>query len=110
MLSISNEYNTADDEPLVTCENCGHEWDGYAQCSCYGIPIDEYSDDECSDNECSSERSHAMTLRSHTKKAEAEATKTAEATMTAEAKATMTAEAEATMTADVVKQVVHPKC
>jgi hypothetical protein len=51
------EYMTNDDE-LVTCENCSYEWDGYAQCRCYGIPLD--------DSEVPSKSTHKMTLRSHT--------------------------------------------
>ena len=25
-----------DDEYTMTCEHCGHTWDGYAQCQCSG--------------------------------------------------------------------------
>ena len=26
----------SDDEYTMTCEHCGHTWDGYAQCQCSG--------------------------------------------------------------------------
>ena len=51
-----------DDEDMITCYNCGRCWDGYAQCCCYGIPIDE--DEPVPERK---KRSHTMTLRSHTK-------------------------------------------
>ena len=28
-------------EYLITCENCGNRWDGYAQCNCYQIKYDD---------------------------------------------------------------------
>ena len=37
------------EEELYECDNCGHQWDGNAQCMCLGV-MDE-SDDEDSDNE-----------------------------------------------------------
>ena len=55
----NSHYET--DEEMVTCENCGNCWDGFAQCSCNGIPIDEPAMDN-------NRRTHTMTLRSHTEK------------------------------------------
>jgi hypothetical protein len=83
-LSSDSEYY---EDSLVTCDNCGYQWDGYAQCSCHGIPLDEYSDDECSHDESKVTSSHTMTLRSHTTKSEAEATMTT-----------------------VEEPLIHPKC
>ena len=57
------------DEDMITCENCGHCWDGYAQCSCYGIPLDD-------EPLPPTEPYHPMTLRSHTKIVEAFAQET----------------------------------
>jgi hypothetical protein len=54
------------DEEMVTCSNCGNCWDGYAQCSCYGIQIDDHNIDEEQETE-QVRTSHPMTLRSHTK-------------------------------------------
>ena len=33
----------------ITCENCGNCWDGFAQCSCLGIPLIEDDDDDDED-------------------------------------------------------------
>ena len=54
-----SHYET--EEEMVTCENCRNCWDGFAQCSCNGILIDE----PAMDNRRST---HTMTLRSHTEK------------------------------------------
>ena len=37
-------------ENLVTCENCGNVWDGYAQCNCYQIPRCYIEEDNVEDN------------------------------------------------------------
>ena len=32
------DYNTKYYEDyLITCDNCGNKWDGYAQCNCYQL-------------------------------------------------------------------------
>ena len=56
-----SQYET--DEEMVTCENCGNIWDGYAQCMCLGIP--DYNSD--SDEEIHNTSTHPMTLRSHSR-------------------------------------------
>ena len=54
------------DEEMVTCDNCGNTWDGYAQCICLGIP--EYDSDTDEEKDTSYKLStHQMTLRSHTR-------------------------------------------
>ena len=45
---MSRPYTQLDEE-LYMCDNCGHEWDGNAQCMCLG-GMDESEDDD-SDNE-----------------------------------------------------------
>ena len=54
-----SHYET--EEEMVTCENCGNCWDGFAQCSCNGITIDEPEIDNI-------RRTHTMNLRSHSEK------------------------------------------
>ena len=54
------------DEEMVTCDNCGNTWDGYAQCMCLGIP-DYYSDSEEEKEKEQNTSTHPMTLRSHTR-------------------------------------------
>ena len=41
-----NEQSNTQD--LITCDNCGNRWDGYAQCNCYQIKCYDLieSDDE----------------------------------------------------------------
>jgi hypothetical protein len=54
------------DEEMVTCDNCGNIWDGYAQCYCNGISdYDSVADEEPESDITRS--THQMTLRSHTK-------------------------------------------
>ena len=48
------------DNDLVTCDNCGHQWDGFAQCMCLGI---SYSEDE-DEGEIRPVKTHKMKLRS----------------------------------------------
>ena len=71
------------DEDMVTCDNCGHYWDGYAQCCCRGIKMD--------DSYFEGKREHTMTLRSHIvdKKADQKADKKA---------------------GPIEEQLVHPEC
>jgi len=69
-MSYQTESLYETDEEMVTCENCGNTWDGYAQCMCLGIP-DYDSDTEEQDTELG-QRTHQMTLRSHTKLKEEE--------------------------------------
>ena len=33
---LTKKRNMDDDEYTMTCEHCGHTWDGYAQCQCLG--------------------------------------------------------------------------
>jgi hypothetical protein len=58
--NVVSTYDGEDDEEMVTCDNCGNCWDGYAQCSCHGIPMD----DEIEPEKVTSS-THTMTLRSH---------------------------------------------
>jgi hypothetical protein len=61
---VETTYGEPDDE-MVTCDNCGNCWDGYAQCSCHGIPmVDELEPDKVIPAN-NSEPTHTMTLRSH---------------------------------------------
>jgi len=55
-----------DDKDMISCYNCGRCWDGFAQCCCYGIPIDEETDENEQVQERKT-RTHTMTLRSHIK-------------------------------------------
>lgn len=61
MSNFSNKVNNTKYEYMVTCSNCGRCWDGYAQCCCHGIPIDDDSETK------QKTRTHTMTLRSDTK-------------------------------------------
>jgi hypothetical protein len=80
------------DEEMVTCENCGNTWDGYAQCYCYGIP--EYDSDGDKEQDTDNSRStHQMTLRSHT------------SLNATEPAAQPVAEPEA-----IVEPITHPEC
>lgn len=45
-----NLTNEDEDEELYECDNCGHQWDGYAQCMCLGVK-DVSDDEDESDNE-----------------------------------------------------------
>ena len=54
---IETDELSDNDELLVTCD-CGHQWDGYAQCMCLGIiNIDEF-------DEIIVVKTHKMILRS----------------------------------------------
>jgi hypothetical protein len=55
MCSIHTYKVEVEDED-ERCDNCGNCWDGYSQCNCNGIPMD---DDE------PVKSTHSMTLRSH---------------------------------------------
>ena len=48
---------------LITCENCGNVWDGYAQCNCYQIKCYE------SDSDSSDEQEQEQDLENPTHKA-----------------------------------------
>jgi len=39
------EFNHILEDDLITCENCGHKWDGWAQCMCLGEIISDYEDE-----------------------------------------------------------------
>ena len=60
-MSYKTKSHYETEEEMVTCENCGNCWDGFAQCSCNGISIEEPAMDN-------RRRTHTMTLRSHTEK------------------------------------------
>jgi hypothetical protein len=81
----STNQDDSDDENMVTCGNCGNCWDGNAQCTCYGIPLD----DEPSPPNTPS---HPMTLRSHAKNADE------------------TNEADEADTDEAKEVVKHPEC
>lgn len=57
------EFNTFIEE-LITCENCGHEWDGYAQCMCMGIVESDYDEELIEHTEILDKQPKRMTLRS----------------------------------------------
>ena len=65
-MSYQTESQYESDEEMVTCENCGNTWDGYAQCMCLGIPEYDSDTDEEQEPELG-QRTHQMTLRSHTR-------------------------------------------
>jgi len=39
------EFNHILEDDHITCDNCGHKWDGWAQCMCLGEIISDYEDD-----------------------------------------------------------------
>jgi hypothetical protein len=65
-MSSTHQHNVVDSE-MVTCDNCGNSWDGYAQCWCDGIPMDDYVQEMM--NKVTTHKpsppTHTMTLRSH---------------------------------------------
>jgi hypothetical protein len=63
------EFNHIVDDELITCDNCGHQWDGWAQCICLGIVESDYDDDLTQlTQEIKITQPKRMTLRSDTKK------------------------------------------
>jgi len=59
------EFNHLVDDELVTCEYCGHQWDGWAQCMCLGIVEDDINQPT---PEIKITQPKRMTLRSDTEK------------------------------------------
>ena len=57
---FNQESDYGSDNDLVTGDNCGHQWDGFAQCMCLGI---SYSEDE-DEGEIRPVKTHKMKLRS----------------------------------------------
>lgn len=59
----NQESDYGSDNDLVTCDNCDHQWDGFAQCMCLGISYSEDEEDE-EEDEIRPVKTHKMKLRS----------------------------------------------
>ena len=49
-----DDYDDREDRAsqyLITCENCGNKWDGYAQCNCHQIKCYEFDSDSSDEHE-----------------------------------------------------------
>jgi len=40
-----HEFNKIVEDDSIVCENCGNNWDGYAQCMCMGIIYSDFEDE-----------------------------------------------------------------